>query len=110
MLIDYTEKDNYLILYLQGRMDVKNSSDIESDINALIHQNPNLGIILNLEKVEYMSSSGLRLFVSIMRTLKEQNRNFRLCNLSQAVIKIFEVVELMDMFSIYKHEEDALKN
>jgi anti-sigma B factor antagonist len=109
MLIDYKEKGNYLVLYLQGRMDVKNSSDMESDINALLNQSPALGILLNLEHVEYMSSSGLRLFVSIMRKLNDQKRSFKLCSLSPSVIKIFEVVELIDMFNIYTNEEEALK-
>ena len=109
MLIDYKEKGNHLVLYLKGRMDVKNSSDIESDMNALINQS-SLNILLNLEHVEYMSSSGLRLFVSLMRKLNELKRGFKLCNLSPAVVKIFEVVELMDMFNIYTTEEEALKS
>ncbi|MDH5656348.1 MAG: STAS domain-containing protein [Spirochaetia bacterium] len=110
MLIDYKEKENFLILYLQGRMDVKYSSDIESDLNNLINNNPKLGVLLNLEKVEYMSSSGLRLFVTLLRKLKEQNRKFRLCNLTPAVVKIFEVVELLDMFDIYGDEKEALNS
>ena len=108
MLIDFKEKNNYLILYLQGRMDVKYSSDIESDLNNIISQNPDKGVLLNLQKVEYMSSSGLRLFVTLMRKLKEQNRPFRLCNLTPSVIKIFEVVELLDMFDIYGDEAEAI--
>jgi anti-sigma B factor antagonist len=55
-----------------------------------------------------MSSSGLRVFVSIMRYLKERNRNLKLSNLSLAVKRVFEVVELMDMFDIYNDESDAL--
>ena len=55
-----------------------------------------------------MSSSGLRVFVSLMRNLKESNRSLKLCNLSPAVRKVFEVVELMDMFDIHESEEEAL--
>jgi anti-sigma B factor antagonist len=65
-------------------------------------------IILNLHDVEYMSSSGLRIFVSTMRLLKEKNRLLKLCALNNAVKKIFEVVELMDMFDIYETSEEAL--
>jgi anti-sigma B factor antagonist len=57
-----------------------------------------------------MSSSGLRIFVSTMRVLKESKRKLKLCSMNSAVQKIFEVVELMDMFDIYETEEEALES
>jgi len=44
-----------------------------------------------------------------MRHLKSRSRRMKLCNMNVAVKKIFEVVELMDMFDIYPSEEEALK-
>jgi len=43
-----------------------------------------------------------------MRILKESNRKLKLCSMNNAVKKIFEVVELMDMFEIYETEEEAI--
>jgi anti-sigma B factor antagonist len=77
-------------------------------LNDFIKSNPDKNVLLDLNDVEYMSSSGLRVFVSVMRILKEKNLNLRLCNLSSAVRKVFEVVELMDMFEIYESQEEAL--
>jgi len=108
MSIDTREENNHIIVYLKGRIDVHLASEIESELMKLIKQNPNKDFILNLSDVEYMSSSGLRVFVSIMRYLKERNRNLKLSNLSLAVKRVFEVVELMDMFDIYNDESDAL--
>jgi anti-sigma B factor antagonist len=42
--------------------------------------------------------------------LRENSRALKLTNLSIAVKKVFEVVELMDMFEIYESEEAALKS
>ena len=100
--------DNVIVVYLQGRLDVHLSADIEKEINKLIKDEPNAHFLLNLSGVEYMSSSGLRIFVSTMRILKESNRKLKLCNMNSAVKKIFEVVELMDMFEIYESEAEAL--
>lgn len=108
MSIDTREENNHIIVYLKGRIDVHLASEIESELMKLIEQNPNKDFIFNLSDVEYMSSSGLRVFVSIMRYLKERNRNLKLSNLSLAVKRVFEVVELMDMFDIYNDESDAL--
>lgn len=108
MSLQYRETDNTLVISLAGRMDVHLASETEGQLNDLIKTHPTSSVILNLEDVEYMSSSGLRVFVSLMRTLKESNRDLKLCNLSIAVRKVFEVVELMDMFDIYESEEEAL--
>ncbi|HPK44223.1 MAG TPA: STAS domain-containing protein [Spirochaetota bacterium] len=99
---------NIVVVYLQGRLDVHLSADIEKEINKLIKDDPASHLLLNLAGVEYMSSSGLRIFVSTMRILKESNRKLKLCSMNNAVKKIFEVVELMDMFEIYETEEEAI--
>lgn len=101
---------NVIVIYLAGRLDVHLSADIEKEINAIIQNEPDTHLLLNLSDVEYMSSSGLRIFVSTMRILKDLKRQLKLCNMNSAVKKIFEVVELMDMFDIYDTEEEALKS
>lgn len=97
-----------VVVYLRGRLDVHLSADIEKEINKIIKDEGSAHLLLNLAGVEYMSSSGLRIFVSTMRILKESNRKLKLCNMNSAVKKIFEVVELMDMFEIYDNEDAAL--
>jgi anti-anti-sigma factor len=101
---------NVIVLYPAGRLDVHLSAEVEKEINSLIQSNPDSHLLLNLTEVDYMSSSGLRIFVSTMRVLKEANRKLKLCNMNNAVQKIFEVVELMDMFDIYDSEEKALES
>jgi anti-anti-sigma factor len=102
--------NNIIVIYLAGRLDVHLSADIEKEINKIINDETSSHLLLNLRDVEYMSSSGLRIFVSTMRILKETKRKLKLCNMNNAVKKIFEVVELMDMFDIYDNEEDALQS
>jgi len=106
-----TKKEgNVVVAYLFGRLDVHLSADAEKEINKIIKEEPTSHLLLNLKDVEYMSSSGLRIFVSTMRILKDSQRKLKLCNINSAVKKIFEVVELMDMFDIYESEEEALKS
>jgi len=102
--------NNVIIIYLYGRLDVHLSAEIEKEINNIIQGEPNSYLLMNLKDVEYMSSSGLRIFVSTMRILKESKRKLKLCNMNNAVKKIFEVVELMDMFDIFDSEEEAIQS
>jgi len=110
MNLNIKRVDKVVVVYLAGRLDVHLSAEIEKEINKIIQNEPDMHLLMNLQNVEYMSSSGLRIFVSTMRILKEQKRMLKLCNMNNAVKKIFEVVELMDMFDIYDSEEEALKS
>jgi anti-anti-sigma factor len=110
MNLNIKRVDNVVIVYLAGRLDVHLSAEIEKEINKIIQNESDTHLLMNLNDVEYMSSSGLRIFVSTMRILKEQKRQLKLCNMNNAVKKIFEVVELMDMFDIYDSEDEALKS
>lgn len=107
-MIKHKESEDFVVAYLKGRIDVHLSTEIEKEINAIIAKFSDKSLIINLEDVEYMSSSGLRVLVASMRVLKSNNKNLRLCNLNTAVKKVFEVVELMDMFDIYSSEKEAL--
>jgi anti-anti-sigma factor len=110
MELNKKKVDNVIVIYLGGRLDVHLSAEIEKQINNVIQTESRSHLLLNLKDVEYMSSSGLRIFVSTMRILKESNRKLKLCNMNNAVKKIFEVVELMDMFDIFDDEDEALKS
>jgi anti-anti-sigma factor len=100
---------NLVIVYLTGKLDIHFSEEIEKELFRLINEESASNLLLNLKNVEYMSSSGIRIFVSTMRTLRESKRKLYLCEMSSAVMKIFEIVELLSMFEIFETEEEALK-
>ncbi len=96
-----------IIIYLKGRLDVHYSSEVEVEINRLIGQGKKK-MIISLNDIEYLSSSGLRIFIAISRKLKEVGGQLKLIKLNETAIKIFKIVELIDMFDIYDSEEEAL--
>ena len=96
------------VVYLDGRLDVDSAPRIEEAIKTDIIDSGNYHIVLNLKDISYMSSSGLRMMISLMRTLKKFNGTLTLCELNSAVLKIFKIVELVDMFNIYKTQDEAL--
>ena len=100
-------KNKWVVFYLEGRLDVKLSQDLEAMVMNYINDGQNF-ILFNLKDVEYMSSSGLRVLISTMRKLKEVNGEIRLSNMSQSVKKILKIVNLENMFNIYPNEKEAL--
>ncbi len=103
-----TKKEgDVLIVYLKGRLDVHLSLEIEQAVNEII-EGGSTSLLFDLEKVVYLSSSGLRIFIAAMRKLKALNGQLKLANLTSSVKKIFKVVELIDLFDIYDSVDSAL--
>lgn len=110
MKLNTKKVKNVIVVSLSGRLDVQLSADIEKEIHKLIESEPGYHFLLNLKEINYLSSSGIRIFVSTMRILKEKKYKLLLCEMDINAKKIFEIVELMDMFDIYDTEEEALNS
>jgi len=95
------------IIQLEGRLDVHLSLEIEQAINDLIDSGEKY-LLFDLAGVQYLSSSGLRIFIAAMRRVKGLDGSIKLANMSESVKKIFKVVELIDLFEIYPSVEEAL--
>ena len=93
---DYNGKE--LTMTVEGRIDTITSQDLEKEINEEIGSFNSL--IMNFEKVEYVSSSGLRLLISTQKKLKEENIPFAIKNVGDAVNEIFKMSGFDKIFNI----------
>lgn len=109
MELNFRKTGNVVIIYLKGRLDVHHSADIEQELERLIPMEPASHFIINMKDVEYISSSGLRIIVITMKALKAEKRHLLLCCINEAVRKVFEVVQLTDIFKIHESEDKALE-
>ncbi len=98
-----------LVVYLEGRLDVSVANEVEEELARLIDNENQKHIILNMDKVEYMSSSGFRACIATLRKLNAQEGTLKLCNIRPSVRRIFDVIELTSLFDIFENESEALK-
>lgn len=108
MKIDTRVEKECLIIVPDGRMDAHNSPGIHVKLDRILNGAHEKIVILDLGRVEYLSSSGLHVLVSVARDLKKSNRDLRLCRLPEAVLRVLELMEITGMFAIYDSEQDAL--
>ncbi|MBI3395516.1 MAG: STAS domain-containing protein [Spirochaetia bacterium] len=85
------------------------ANEVEEDLAKLIDQDNHKHIVLNMDKVEYMSSSGFRACIATLRKLNARDGTLKLCSIRPSVKRIFDVIELTSLFDIYETEADALK-
>ncbi len=107
MEISQREKDGVVILDIQGEIDLYNAPEIKDTIQKLIEAQK-YNIIINLEKVSYIDSSGIGALISSLSNLKKYQGSLKIINVYASVKKVFELTKLTSFFEIYNSEEEAL--
>ena len=78
-----------LYIELEGRLDTVTSQELS---NALPHEKrADLDIDMNFEKLEYVSSAGLRLLVLFKKEAQATNNKMVIRNINEVVKEIFSV-------------------
>ncbi|MCB1159265.1 MAG: STAS domain-containing protein [Leptospiraceae bacterium] len=103
------EKNGALILYLSGRLDVALVEDIEVDYMEILQDIKKKILILDLSKVSYVSSSALRIFATTIKFTKEKDIRLIISGMTPSTRKIFELVEMINLFEVFDTTEIALK-
>ena len=107
MEISQREADKVVILDIQGEIDLYNAPEIKDTIQKLIEQQK-YNIIINLEKVSYIDSSGIGALISSLSNLKKYQGSLKIINVYASVKKVFELTKLTSFFEIYDSEDEAL--
>lgn len=107
MEISQREKENVVVLDIQGEIDLYNAPEIKDIIQKLIEAQK-YNIIINLEKVSYIDSSGIGALISSLSNLKKYQGGLKIINVYASVKKVFELTKLTSFFEIYDSEGEAL--
>jgi anti-sigma B factor antagonist len=94
------------VLALSGRIDSATSPKFGEAIKALTDQ-LHFRIVLNLSKVEFMSSAGLRVLINAQKTCKRYNRGEVV--LTEVPENIQAALELSGFTPLFKFYENALE-
>lgn len=70
--------------------------------------NPGTRMILNLEGIKYIDSSGFGVFLSILKTATNNNGQFRICNITPEVLELFKLLQLHNVFKLYSSLDECL--
>ncbi|MCX6282936.1 MAG: STAS domain-containing protein [Bacteroidetes bacterium] len=108
--MELIEKKNEkcMIIGINGRLDTINYSILEKRLMELLDQNVSK-ILVNCGKMDYVSSSGLRILLMALKRITMVKGKFVLCSLQENIREIFEISGFTTIFEIYPNEEDALK-
>ncbi len=87
-------------------LDGANVPRFGSEVIDYVRAHPNVQMLLNFEKVDYMSSSALTEILRINQALKDAQGSVRLCGLTPNIRNVFQITNLEKLFVI--HEDDSV--
>ena len=92
----------------EGSVDINNSNELrESLIQEL--ENGCRTLVLDLEMVQYIDSSGLSALVAAVNAFEKQDGSLVLCCVDEAVMKVLEMTRLTDYFALANDRSEAME-
>ncbi len=66
-------------------------------------------LVVNFEKLDYISSAGLRVLLATAKQLKGNSGELRVCSLNEVVQEVFDISGFTTILTVTKTEPEALK-
>lgn len=87
------------IVAINGRLDTPNSKLFEESIQPIL-QDPNPDVCIDCTDLQYISSSGLRQFITLLKYVKSVNGKMEVTNLCPEVREVFDMTGFSSIFNL----------
>lgn len=108
MNFNLAEQSGVVIISLVGKiMGGPEAGQINDQINNYIDQGKKR-IVIDLQKVEWMNSSGLGILIGAIQTLKNNDGALCLIHVSDRIRELLKITKLINVFEIKPDLESAI--
>ncbi len=107
MQISVKTTNEVKVLAFEGKLDTETSPDAQQQLIRLIEEGENR-FLVNFEKLDYISSAGLRVLLAAAKQLKGTDGELRICSLNEVVREVFEISGFTTIFKVFGSESEAL--
>ena len=105
--LETRQENEHTVLEVGGEIDVYTAPKLRERITELVDQG-NLEIIIDLERVEFMDSTGLGVLVGGLKKVRTNGGSLSLVCTQERLLKIFRITGLAKVFAIHGSQADAL--
>lgn len=109
MKIKKEKTGSFIVLKIKGRVDTLHSKILEDEVNQLFESGEK-NLIFECGGMNYISSSGLRVFLVAQKKAISIRGKLYLCNMQPAIQEIFRISGFSNLFKIFETQEEALEN
>ena len=99
MDVTYRIDKDILYIAVEGRVDASNAADVEKKIFEIKNANADKYVVLDAEKLEYVSSAGLRVILKAQKLMNTQG-SMKLTGVNETIMEIFDITGFADILTI----------
>lgn len=103
---EHTEADQ-LVIAVAGRLDSNSAPDLEQALLPRMQERS--GVILDLHRVDYVSSAGLRVLLKAAKVARSKDHRLALAGLAPQVQEVFDISGFTAIFKIYDNRQKAIE-
>ncbi len=100
-------RNHISIIKVGGYIDTTTSSELERSLDSLLKQG-RFFIIVDLGNVDYISSAGWGIFISEIKSIRENGGDLKLVRMVPDVYEIFELLEFHHILDVYDTIDEAV--
>ncbi len=89
------------------RLNVAVADKVKSELSAIVTDDYQK-VLLNLDTIKFIDSTGIGVLISALKTARQNNNVFALCNIQKDVMSLLSLMKLDKVFDIYEDESVAL--
>ena len=97
MKIEKNQNEQKLVIALEGRLDTTTAPQLEEELKSSLGDVTDL--VIDLAKLEYISSAGLRVLLSAYKTMRTKG-SMKVIHANELVQEVFEVTGFADFLPI----------
>jgi len=109
MVLKARRLDDVVILDLSGRITMGEGTLVLRDQIQRLLAAGDRKFLFNLADVDYIDSSGLGELVTSFTTVRNQEGQLKLLNLTRRVQDLLQITKLLTVFEVFNNETEALK-
>lgn len=101
MTTDIKEKEEEVMISLDGRLDAASTKDFEEAIQPFLTKE-GVKIMIDCDKLFYICSSGLRSFMLLLKEVTKNSGSIVIRNMRSEVKEVFDMTGVTSIFNIKK--------
>ena len=107
MQVVTSEQGCVVIIALTGRIDATTASSFETSCRELLDSGAKK-VVVDLGGVEYISSAGLRVILTMVKASKAAAATLAFCSMQSMVAEVFKISGFSSMLPIYATRDEAV--
>lgn len=84
----------------EGRLDTATSPELEKEITTYLEEAQN--VVMDFERVEYLSSGGLRLLLALEQKMADKGGSLKLIHVNEYILEVLEMMGITSEMTIEK--------